>query len=205
MTTVGDKIAQFRAQWDRLSPRERRMLTTMFGVIALFVVGLFGYFVWSGLGDIDDHNDAVRQALKDIEQHRDEFIEARRRMTSQEVRVSRTPMQLSTVLEAAAGESGIKIDESNDRTPAPRGKRFIEKGIDLKIRRADLQSLTKFLKKIETGPNLVVVDRLLIRSRYNEHEQLDVEVGVMTFEHAPQAAPGKTNGPTTTPLKTDKT
>src|SRR5262245_15561300 len=96
-----DKTAQIRAQWDRLSPRERRMLSTLLGVGAGIVVILFGYFVGSGLGDIEDHNAAARQALKDIEQHRDEFLEARRRMTSQEVRVSRTPMQLSSLLESA--------------------------------------------------------------------------------------------------------
>jgi hypothetical protein len=194
--TLTDKTAQIRAQWDRLSPRERRMLSTLLAVGAGLVVLLFGYFVWSGLSDIEDHNAAARQALKDIEQHRDEFIEARRRMTSQEVRVSRTPMQLSSLLESAATDAGFKIDEiSNERTPVPRGKKFIEKGIDVKIRRVDLLGLTKFLRKLETGPNLVIVDRLVVRTRYNEHDQLDVEVGVMTFEHAaqtsPKGAPGK--------------
>src|SRR5579884_1281876 len=163
---MGEKISQMRAQWDRLSVRERRMLSTLAGVVVGFMVLVLGYFVWSGLADIQDHNEAARQALKDIAQHRDEFLEARRRQTSQEVRISRTPVQLSSILDAAAGDAGIKIDETNDRPPVPHGKKYIEKGTDLKIHRVDLQSLTRFLHKLETGPNLVYVDRIYVRTRY---------------------------------------
>ena len=186
MTRLRDKISQMRAQWDRLTARERRMVSTLVGVFGALIVLLCGWFVWSGLSDLEDHNAAARQALKDIAQHRDEFLEARRRMSAQEVRVSRTPVQLSSLLYAAAGDAGVKIDESNERPATPRGKKYLEKGIDLKIRRVDLQSLARFLKRVETGPNLVMVDRLRISARYNEHDQLDVEVGIMTFEHAPE-------------------
>ena len=191
MAKLGEKVSQMRAQWDRLSTRERRMVSTLAGVFIAFITLLLGYFVWSGLADIQDHNEAARQALKDIAQHRDEFLDARRRMTSQEVRVSRTPIQLGAVLEAAAKESGVSIDESTDRPPAPRGKKYIEKGVDLKIRKTDLQSLTKFMRRIETGPNLIFFDQLHVRTRYNEHDALEVEVGVVTFEHAPDAPKGK--------------
>jgi type II secretion system (T2SS) protein M len=191
MAKFTEKVSQMRAQWDRLSTRERRLVSTLAGVFGLFLTLLLGYFVWSGLADIQDHNEAARQALKDIAQHRDEFLEARRRMTSQEVRVSRTPIQLSSILESAATEAGLKIDETNDRPQAPRGKKYIEKGLDLKIRKTDLQSLTKFLRRIESGPNLILFDHINVRTRYNEHDALEVELGVMTFEHAPETPKGK--------------
>src|SRR5262249_55897014 len=114
MAKFTEKVSQMRAQWDRLSTRERRMVSTLAGVFGTFLTLLLGYFVWSGLADLQDHNEAARQALKDIAQHRDEFLDARRRMTSQEVRVSRTPIQLTAILEAAAADAGLKIDESND-------------------------------------------------------------------------------------------
>ena len=202
MVRLADKISQVRAQWDRYSVRERRLISSLIGLGVAMVTLLLGYFVWSGLTDMEDHNAAARQALKDIAEHREEFVEARRRMQSQEVRVSRTPVQPSSLLDAAAKEAGIaQIDEQTDRPPAPRGKKYVEKGTDLKIRRVDLLALAKFLRKLESGPNLVVSDRLLVRARYNEHDQLDVEIGVMTFERAPEAPrkPGAAAG------KADKT
>src|SRR5262249_41554294 len=165
MAKFTEKVSQMRAQWDRLSTRERRLVSTLAGVFGLFITLLLGYFVWVGLAGIQDHHEAARQALKDIAQHRDEFLEARRRMTSQEVRVSRTPVQLTSILDAASKEAGVNIDETNDRPPAPRGKKYIEKGVDVKIRKTDLQSLTKFLRRIESGPNLIVFDHIYVRTR----------------------------------------
>src|SRR5438309_6697015 len=109
MARMSDKIAQVRAQWDRYSVRERRLISSMIAVGVAMVTLLLGYFVWSGLTDMEDHNAAARQALKDIAEHRDDFAVARRRVQSQEVRVSPTPVQLSSLLDAAAKEAGIKI------------------------------------------------------------------------------------------------
>src|SRR5262244_2122751 len=128
MAGLRDKIAQIRAQWDRLTVRERRLISSLAGVGGLMLTLLLGYFVWASLSDIEDHNTAARQALKDIAQHRDEFLDARRRMTSQEVRVSRTPVALASLLEAAANDAGVKLDETNERQAAPRGKKYLEKG-----------------------------------------------------------------------------
>ena len=181
-------ISQARAQWDRLSARERRFLSTLLSVSALILIGVLGFFVWSGLDEIDDHNAAARQALRDIAEHREELLEGRSRIQKQEIRVSRTPVALAGLLDAAAKESQIaQIEEQTTRPPVPRGKKYVEKGMDLKIRHVTLLALARFLKKLETGPTLIVVDRLLIRSRYNEHDQLDAEIGVLTFEHAPEA------------------
>src|SRR5262245_32254022 len=105
MAGIREMTAQMRAQWDRLSARERRLISSLASVFALMLTLLLGYFVWSGLTDIEDHNAAARQALRDIAQHREEFLDARRRMTSQEVRVSRTPVQLSSLLDNAAREA----------------------------------------------------------------------------------------------------
>src|SRR5215467_10992740 len=116
MARLSDKIAQVRAQWDRYSVRERRLISSLIAVGVAMVTLLLGYFVWSGLSDMEDHNTAARQALKDIAEHRDEFVEARRRVNSLEVRVPRTPIQLSSLLDAAAKEAGInQIDEQTER------------------------------------------------------------------------------------------
>ena len=46
----------------------------------------------------------------------------------------------------------------------------------------DLQSLTKFLRRLETGPRLVFFTRLSIKRRYSEAEKLDVEATATAFE-----------------------
>jgi hypothetical protein len=191
MPGLAQKIAQMRAEWGRLSARDRRAILLGLSVVLGLITLAVGFGVWSTLSSLEERNAAMRDVLKEIALHREEFLDARRRMASQEVRVSRTPVALSSLVESAAKESGIQIAQSADRPTSPRGKRFIEKGVDLQLRNLDLQSLTKFLKRIETGPSLVVVDRLRVTTRFNEHDKLEiVEMGVLTYEHAP-AAPKK--------------
>ena len=177
-------VSQGKAEWGRLSLREKRLVLTLGGVGSAMVGLIVLYFVWSGFSKIDEWNASCREALRKLVENREAFLEAKSRMASQEVRVSRTPLELSSLVEAAAKEAGIEIAETTERAPAQRGKRYVEKGIDLKLRNVDLQHITAFLKRIETGTQLLLTDRLYLKTRYNEHDKFDiVEVGVLTFEH----------------------
>jgi Tfp pilus assembly protein PilO len=54
--------------------------------------------------------------------------------------------------------------------------------VDLKLREVDLQTLTKFLRRIETGPRLIFFTRLSIKRRYSDNDKLDVEATATAFE-----------------------
>ena len=99
-------------------------------------------------------------------------------------------VQLQGLLEAAAKEAGVEIAEQTERPANPLGKKYIERAVDLRLRKVQLEDLTKFLRKVETGPNLVVVTALNIRSRDDKHMDLEVEMAVSTYEHAPPEKPG---------------
>ena len=58
----------------------------------------------------------------------------------------------------------------------------VVKNVDLKIREVDLQSLTKFLRRVETGPRLVFFTRLSLKHRYSETDKLDVELTATAYE-----------------------
>ena len=175
-------ITYISAEWDRLAPRERRSVAAL--AIAVVVVGvlLSVYFVFSSIGDLQDGNAAIRKALTEIAKHRDEYMEARSRSTVQEQRIGTEPPQLTTDLEAAAREAGVQIAESNERPVAPAGKRYSQHDVDLKIRDIDLQSLTQFMRRVETGQRLIFFSRLSLKRRYSEAEKLDVEATATAFE-----------------------
>lgn len=182
---IGDRVAQIRAQWDRLSLRERRLLTLLTGCLLALVVFAIGYVISDGLQSIDERNRDMRQALKDIAGHRDEFIRARSESRVWETKIppEGTGQPLQGFLEAAAKELDISIPEMNERPAQPRGKQFIEKSVDIKLRGVNLLQLADFMKKVETtSQHVVVVSRLFVRTRFNQHDQLDAEMTVSTFE-----------------------
>lgn len=192
---ITERVAQMRAQWERLSLRERRLLTLFGGVFIALVVFSIGYVIADGLRTIDVRNRDMRQALKDMSAHREEFLRAKAESGAWERKIPKEGQgqPLQGYLEAAAKELDITIPEMNERPAQARGKHFQEKSVDIKLRGLNLLQLAEFMRKVETtSQNVVVVSRLFVRTRFNQHDQLDVEMTVSTFE---RGSPEKPKGP----------
>jgi Tfp pilus assembly protein PilN len=175
-------MAYFSAEWERMAPRERRWVAVL-AIAVVLVSGLLGsYFVFSNISDLEEGNANIRKALAAIALHRNEYLDAKARSAAQEARIGFDPPQLTADLEAAAREEQVQIDESNERPATPAGRRYAQHDVDLKIRQVDLQSLSKFLRRVETGPRLIMFTHLSMKRRYSEADKLDVELTATAFE-----------------------
>jgi type II secretory pathway component PulM len=182
MTQWGRKPAQSIArEWDRMAPRERRLVVALGAAVIGFIFLVSGFLVVDSLRGIAESNDNAREALSAIAKHRDDYLDAKNRMMAQDARIGTEPPQLAADLEAAARDVGIQIPESNERPAAAAGRRFNEHNVDIKLRQVDLLSLTKFLSKLETGRRLIVVTRMNVRRRF-DGDKLDVELTATAFE-----------------------
>jgi hypothetical protein len=179
---LGRPSAYLQGEWERMAPRQRRGLAILL-LVFVGAGGLLGtYLMFSGISDLEEGNAAMRAALADIAKHRDEYLEAKARSETQEARIGVDPPQLIADIEGAAREEQVQIAESSERPVSPAGRRYNEHDVDIKIREVDLQTLTKFLRRLETGPRLVFFTRLAIKRRYTEGEKLDVEATATAFE-----------------------
>ncbi|HTA18663.1 MAG TPA: hypothetical protein VK989_05190 [Polyangia bacterium] len=173
--------AYLTAEWERLAPRQKRLLV-VFVATSLGLLTILGtWWVFSSISDLEDENADVREALVAIAKHRDEYLDAKSRSAAQEARIGVDPPQLTGDIEAAAREENVQIAESSERPTSPAGRRYVEHDVDIKIREVDLQSLTKFLRRLETAPRLVYFTRLSIKKRFSD-EKLDVEATATAFE-----------------------
>ncbi len=180
------RLQNLRDRWERLSSRERALVSAMGATFVLMLTLIVGFFITDGLSTFEEHNADMRQALRDLDTHRQSYLAAKGKLQQLEARIGRTPVQLGGYLEAAAKESGFEIPESSERQPTPAGKQYVERSVELRLRSVKLEALGKFLKQIETGPSLVVVTALNIRTRDDKHQDLDVEMTVSTYERAPE-------------------
>src|SRR5205814_10018686 len=131
------------SEWNRMAPRERRLVTALVGAVIGFAVLVTGFIIVGNLTDLRQNNEDAREALANIAKHRDEFLEAREQMRSQEVRIGPEGPQFAADLEEAAREVGIQIPETNEQPAVPVGKRYLEHKVDVKLRQLDLPSLSK--------------------------------------------------------------
>ncbi len=176
-------LSYIEGWWERQAPRQKRSVTILAVVAVLALIGLITMVSLSDISDLEDGNGSIRDALTAISKHRDEYLEAKSRNSVQEARIGTEPPQLAGDLEAAARAENIQIAESSERPTVPAGRRYVEHDTDLKIRETDLQSLTRFLKRVETGPRLIFFTRLSIKHRYSDDsDKLDAELTATAFE-----------------------
>jgi type II secretory pathway component PulM len=174
--------AYLNSEWNRMAPRERRLVAGLIGAVVAFAVLVTGFLFVESLREIAESNNDAREALAAIAKHRDEYLEAKERMVQQEVRIGTEPPQLNADLEAASHEANVSIPESIEQPAVDVGRHYREHKIDLKLRQVDLQSLTKFLNKVEAGRRLIVITRLYIRRRFAEGQTLDAELTATAYE-----------------------
>jgi len=174
----------FRAEWERMAPRTRKLAVgLMTTIICLGTLGI-AYATFSSISTLREENDLIREALAEISKHHDEYLDAKTRNAVQEQRIGNEPPQLTGDLEAAAKGENVQIAESNERPAAPAGssRRFLQHDLDIKLREVDLQSLTKFMRRVETGPRFIFFTRISLKHRYSETDKLDAELTATAFE-----------------------
>jgi Tfp pilus assembly protein PilO len=165
-----------------MAPRTRRLfmllLTTVVGLVLIF--GTTAAF--TSISSLEEENGHIREALAEMAKHHDEYLDAKTRNAVQEARIGNDPPQLTADLEAAARGENVPIAESSERTAEPVGKRYLRHDLDIKVREVDLQSLSKFMRRVETGPRFIFFTRISLKHRYSEQDKLDAELTATAFE-----------------------
>jgi hypothetical protein len=177
-------VEYLRSEWERMGPRTRRLAIVLATAIVAVVVLVGSVLTFSSISDMEEENGLIREALGEISKHHDEYLDAKTRNAVAEARIGNEPPQLTADLEAAAKGENLQIAESNERPAAPAGtsRRYLQHDLDIKLREVDLQSLTKFMRRVETGPRFVFFTRLLLKHRYSETDKLDAELTATAFE-----------------------
>jgi len=179
------QLGRLRERWERLSARERTLLSAMGATFLAMVTIISGFLITDGLSNVEEHNSEARQALHDLETQRESYLKSKAKAAQLETRLGKTPVQLQGFLEQVAKDVGVEIPESNEE-PAQVGKQFTARSVQIRLKQVTIENLTRFLRGIETGPNIVVVTALNMRTRDDKHQELEVELTVTTYDRNPE-------------------
>jgi hypothetical protein len=177
-------VGYFRSEWERMGPRRRRFVIAALAAIIGIVLLLSASLTFTNISDLEEENTDIREALAEISKNHDAYLDAKTRNAVNEARIGNDPPQLTGDLEAAARGENVQIAESSERpvAPAPGSRRYLQHDLDIKVREVDLQSLTKFMRRVETGPRFIFFTRILLKHRYSETDKLDAELTATAFE-----------------------
>lgn len=176
-----------RERFDKLEPRERKLLTVllgMFGVIAFLLIPVGIFSLVSGKRT---ENDEVRELINEIHSARAQVSERKARHDALIARYAKPAPPLGGFIEEKAKEAGLPSPESQDRPEIPHGKRYTERLTVVKMHKVGMLGVAKTLEKIETSGHPVSVTRLNIKPRANEPDSYEVELGVSAYDRKPDA------------------
>jgi len=185
-----------RARFEKLEPREQRLLTALFVIVATGVFMLLPYGVYTMVSDRRARNTEVRDLISKIQDARGAVAERKARSDAVLARYSKPAPPLAGFIEEAARAHNITVPDAQDKPEIPHGKRYTERVTVVKMHKIGLLNLVKMLEKIEQSGYPVAITRLSIKPRSGEPDSYEVELGVSAYDRkVDPKAEGKPDAP----------
>jgi len=179
MSTISDKARDF---WDRISPRERRLVVVAAIAAPLTIIVWLGLSIHDGLTAMEVRNDKARKALVVLED-----MKARGPQQQNDDVVATMgvdPLSLDTYLSTAAQKAGFTLKGTTPRNPVVRNG-FVTNSVACQVSDLSIEQFKKFLQEVETGSRVVMVTRLDIRRDFKSKDKLDATLEVSTYSKEP--------------------
>jgi general secretion pathway protein M len=168
----------------QMNARERKLVGVL-GFVGIVVVLLAVPFGLEAVVRADlSANDEVRQALNDVQDARIRVRERKAMKDAVALRYAKRAPSLAGYLEQEARQQKLEVTDSTPMPDVPRGKRYVEHGTDIHLRKTGMLALARFLESIEQSGYPVAITRLNVRKRSGENDSYDVEVGVSSYDRS---------------------
>jgi len=171
------------AAYEGLSRNERVLVSVAGGLLGLTLL-------WFGLAvpllnaaqSAAEEADAGEQQVKLVRTLRARYDEVSGRLSAVEARIQGgNTGEIFTTLEQMASQSAVKIDSMEPRT-APASAEYRETKVQVALKGVTLAQLVGLLSRIDTGPQMLSIKSLRIRTRADKPDLLDVTFTVSSFE-----------------------
>ena len=166
----------------QMNARERRLVQLLgtIGAVVLVLAVPFGLEAWIHSARSD--NEDLRQALSDVQDARARVREQQAKKDAIAARYGRKAPPLAGYIEQTARQEKLEVTESTPLPDVPHGKRYVEHGSNVRLKKTGMLALAKFLEDVEKSGFPVSVSRLNVRKRSGENDTYDVEVAVASYD-----------------------
>lgn len=173
------------ASYQRLSPRERGLLSLAAG--AVFLVGLYS-LVWqplaTGRASVKRRIVSKQRELAEIQDLRGNYYELVRQFEAGEIILMKVrDFSLFPHIESAVGQV---VSRDHIQSMSPQSKviadAYKEESVDLRLQDVSLDQLVDLLYRIEKGEQPLRVTRLQVKKRSKDPYRFDVNATVSMLE-----------------------
>ena len=183
MSAITDKAREF---WDRISPRERR-LVAIAGVAAPITIAIWlGMSIRDGLVEMESRNAQTRKALNVLADLRARGDTGKPAGDDPVAMMGTEPLSLPTYLDNAAKKAQFTL-KSTSPHPAATRDGFVTNSVSCALDDLTIEQLKTFLMEVEMGSKVVAITHIDLRKDFRNKDKLDVNLEVSTYSKEPPA------------------
>jgi general secretion pathway protein M len=179
-------IEALRDYWEKLSDRERRMLSITGGVFVALLVFAVVWTTSSAVSEVEDERDAIRAVLADIDRAADLLAKREAERRALEARYQIKAPALAAFVESKAKEQGLELRNSFEE-PEKTLNGYRKQGVRVGFSGVSLRPVMHLLAAIEQEASPLAVERLVIE-HYTPGDSYKIDLGVSAFD-APKKKP----------------
>lgn len=168
---------------ERMSERERILLLILIGTLCLLITGLSFGLIHHKSSSMKEQIERNEQILRQIKHNETRLQQYAREKELSEKRFSNAPDSLSALLDKLAGEVELEIPELRELPDEIIRKKWIEKSVEIRLRKINLEKIVNFMVKIKNQNRKfpLAITKLNIRKRSGEGNSFDVKMKVSTY------------------------
>ena len=190
MSAITDRARDF---WDRISPRERRLVIIAAIAVPITIAIWLGLAIRDGLVNMELRNQKTRKALVVLADLRARGETGRPKGNDVVAMMGTEPLSLPTYLDNAAKKASFTLKSTSPHPPVPRNG-FVTNSVSCTLDDLTIEQLKTFLMEVEQNSKVVAVTQIDLRRDFRDREKLDVNLEVSTYS---KEAPPKTEGSAT--------
>src|ERR1043165_4125993 len=142
--SVSDSARDF---WDRISPRERRLVIVAAVALPLILALWLGLSIRDGLVDIEARNEKTRKALRVLDGMRADGV-PQQKGDDVVAMMGTDPLSLPTYLDTAAKAAGFTLKTTSPH-PAQTRNGFVTNSVSVTLDDLSIDQLKTFLSTVE--------------------------------------------------------
>lgn len=186
------RLEDLKERFGRLSARERVAVGALFSVFALLIIGGSVLWVASEIADLQERNEAIRTALRDMQRFGGHYLQYKKRQNAIKRALSATPLDLAVHADSVASAVGTKIEVTSSAKTVD-GSKHRRIDVKLTLRKITLAQLVALMTRLsESATQLVHVRELNVQPRWGSREELDVDMVISTYTMRPKKSKSKT-------------
>jgi general secretion pathway protein M len=185
METLRKWRANAEAFLQRLSPRERVLVTLAAGAVAAFVLFLTWHGISGAIRGRESRIEEKTRMLAQVGKLAHGWREAQAQRAEITAKLEGPPLQLVTFVSQTGARLGIEVNDLRPlQATTPPADGLVEDSVEVDLARIEIGKLSGLVQELERGPGVVKVRRLALRTRSDDQTAVDASLVVATYRIA---------------------